>query len=139
MQTHKTFVIRNDTGSDQRDNRRLEIRNLYSVSDPGDASDVDIRFYSTPGWNGTLGTGDAWVDQIANFKVQYETWTRYWVYVDMEPGAFKFWMNDDRSGTVKLFDTSFDSPPISGQGMQRVNFQLNTSQSTSVSVTNGGW
>jgi hypothetical protein len=55
-------------------------------------------------YNGTEGA--TW-PQLADFVIGPETWTRYWVEVEVIPGAFdrvSLWIADERRGPVQLLN-----------------------------------
>jgi hypothetical protein len=104
----KTFML-SRMGSG--DTRRIEIRSRFSHSDPSYIAESDIRRYiwGAAGDPQPMGRGGCPQNsdgncQINGFAVQVDTWTRYWCFVDFANGTYSFWMADENTPPVKLFD-----------------------------------
>ncbi len=130
LEVHKEFQI----GSQEigHEDRWLEIRSRYSLSDSTYISKIDLRSYihSHAGDRLPMGRDGCPANpgndcQINSFEVQVDTWTRYWVFIDFGANTLTFWMADEKNTPIKQFDAF---PVIWSQGVNGFWFEYNSSQ-----------
>jgi hypothetical protein len=102
MATQKTFQI-----ASPRSNAELylEIRALFARATPPNICSIDMRAYGPLGPN--VSDGEPVSPQLATFQVVPNTWTRFWVQVDIKPDAFdlvSLWVADEARQPVQLLD-----------------------------------
>lgn len=100
MTTHKTFTIRSNN------KKWLEIRTHYGAEPPY-VGGVDLRPYSALGPNTRTGPGDRIEPKVGSFLIAAETWTRYWLEVDVRSNGFErvsLWVGDETRAAVQLYD-----------------------------------
>lgn len=99
---HKTFQVGGDKYA--RD-RYLEVRVRFARNSDRYIGAVNMRSYAVPGPNVT--DREPIEPQIGQFDVLQNTWTRFWVEVDVHPGdydLFSMWVADPTRGPVQLFN-----------------------------------
>ena len=96
LNNHKTYQLSHDGPGDDR---RIEIRNRYSLVAPPSISTVDVRLYYHDSAEGRAPAGP----QAAQFIIEPSTWTRYWAYVDFDTSTFSMWMADENRQPIALF------------------------------------
>jgi hypothetical protein len=107
MITQKTFQVASPIDNSER---FLEVRNRFSVVPAPGISTVDVRNYASAGGLGPstyIGTEGATWPQLAEFVIAPETWTRYWMEVEIVPGGFdrvSLWIADERRDPVQLLN-----------------------------------
>jgi hypothetical protein len=102
MATQKTFQIASALDNSER---FLEIRTRFSLAAPPAICTIDMRTYGPIGSNVT--DDDPVSPQLAQFQVAPNTWTRFWVEIEISPDAFdrvSFWVADTVRQPVQLLD-----------------------------------
>ena len=123
LRTHKAFQISKNGPSDQR---RMEIRALYSSVDEPDVARLDHRRYI---WN-TVGDASPLAGQIDEFIIKPNTWTRFWSFMDFDNGTYSHWVADEDTNPVQLFDRlPIDYSNNLAAGVDNFWFEYNSSQS----------
>lgn len=102
MSTQKTFQIGSPRDNSQR---YLEIRTRFTLATGSNICATDMRAYAKLGPN---VTDDAPVSpQRGEFQIAPNTWTRFWVEVDIIEEGFdrvSMWVADERRDAVQLLD-----------------------------------
>jgi hypothetical protein len=103
MATQKTFQI-----ASPQNNAELyvEIRTRFSQASPPGICAIDMRAYGPLGPNVT--DAEPVSPQLATFQVMPNTWTRFWVEVDIRPDAFdrvSLWVADTTRPPIQLLDS----------------------------------
>lgn len=118
LKTHKAFQLSNKGGGDER---RIELRTRFSKASGSDVAKVDARGYI---WD---PSGQPLPGQVNEFTIGGGKWTRFWGFVDFDNRQFSFWVADEDTGPVKLFD-QLQYSDMSG-GLDNFWFEFNSSQS----------
>jgi hypothetical protein len=102
MATQKTFQIASPTSNA---GLYLEIRTRFSQASPPNICMIDMRAYGQLGPN--VSDGDPVSPQLASFQVMPNTWTRFWVEVDIRSDGHdlvSLWVADTSHPAVQLLD-----------------------------------
>ncbi len=126
MRTHKTFQL--GILASRSDQRRIEIRTGYSSS-LNEIGRIDFRRYQ---WEAP-GNQQPLPNQVGNFVIAPDTWTRYFAFVDFDARQLSVWVADATRAPVQLLDrfqfTTMDPGGILTSGLDSFWFQYNSSQS----------
>jgi hypothetical protein len=102
MSTQKTFQIASPLDNSER---FLELRARFSQAVAANICAIDVRAYAQVGSN---VTNDAPVSpQRTEFQVAPETWTRFWVEVEIVETGFdrvSLWIADEKRNAVQVLD-----------------------------------
>jgi hypothetical protein len=107
-----------------------EIRSRFQMaSNTPYVSMVDVRLYGQSLTGSNMTRPDPLAPQLANFGVQPEIWTRYWV--ELKPAAngfyeFSLWVADETHDPVMLHDHLLIMPKVAS-GWDRFWLEYNTS------------
>ena len=117
LHTHKAFQLSNNSGGDER---RIELRTRFNFASGSDVAMLDARGYI---WD---PSGQPLAGQVNEFTIGGDKWTRFWAFVDFDNLQFSFWVADEDTAPVKLFD-QLQYSNMSG-GLDNFWFEFNTSQ-----------
>ncbi|MEM6995442.1 MAG: hypothetical protein AAF721_33340 [Myxococcota bacterium] len=115
LRTHKAFQIASNVRQPDESSIWFEVRSHYGQA-PGTIGSTDARAYGTGLDNpilgpGTTGEGGGQIGPLlANFTLQTQTWTRYWVEIEVDtPSTDDFaeismWAADETTEPTLLLD-----------------------------------
>ena len=125
IQSHKAFQIEGIETT--RQSRGLETRTRFALGG-GMVSLIDCRIY---GWEPSApGAADTYAELDQQFRVQPDTWTRFWIFVDWDNLEITQWVGDETNAPVRIYDRAqFESmSPADFGGFW---FEFNSSQERS--------